>query len=49
MNKGGRKYERGGYALTGETRPFPMGDERFGLPKTDLEFVVRGRHWASRE
>ena len=33
-------YERRGYAPTGETRPFPMGDERFGLPKTDLEFVV---------
>ncbi len=33
-------YERRGYALTGETRPFPMGDERFGQPKTDLEFVV---------
>ncbi len=33
-------YERRGYALTGETRPFPMGDPRFGEPKTDLEFVV---------
>ena len=33
-------YERRGYALTGETRPFPMNDPRFGLPKTDLEFVV---------
>jgi ribosomal protein S18 acetylase RimI-like enzyme len=33
-------YERRGYALTGETRPFPMGDERFGQPKTSLEFVV---------
>ncbi|WP_313472450.1 GNAT family N-acetyltransferase [Brevundimonas sp.] len=34
-------YERRGYALTGETRPFPLDDERFGLPQTrDLEFVV---------
>lgn len=33
-------YERRGYALTGETRPFPMGDERFGQPKMALEFVV---------
>lgn len=34
-------YERRGYRQTGEIRPFPMGDERFGLPKRpDLEFVV---------
>lgn len=34
-------YERRGYRLTGETRPFPLGDERFGLPQTrELEFVV---------
>jgi len=33
-------YERRGYALTGETRPFPMDDPRFGLPKTALAFVV---------
>jgi GNAT superfamily N-acetyltransferase len=34
-------YERRGYALTGETRPFPLDDERFGLPVTrDLAFVV---------
>jgi len=34
-------YERRGYALTSERRPFPMDDERFGLPKRDdLEFVV---------
>ena len=34
-------YERRGYVLTGETRPFPLDDERFGLPQTrDLEFVV---------
>jgi ribosomal protein S18 acetylase RimI-like enzyme len=34
-------YERRGYALTGKTLPFPLDDERFGLPKRrDLEFVV---------
>ncbi|ATW02946.1 GNAT family N-acetyltransferase [Sphingorhabdus sp. YGSMI21] len=34
-------YERRGYARTGELRPFPHGDRRFGLPKTtELEFAV---------
>lgn len=34
-------YERRGYAATGETRPFPYGDERFGLPqRNDLFFRV---------
>jgi ribosomal protein S18 acetylase RimI-like enzyme len=34
-------YERRGYALTGEERPFPLDDPRFGLPRTrDLAFVV---------
>ncbi len=34
-------YERRGYRLTGETRPFPLDDERFGLPQTrELVFVV---------
>lgn len=34
-------YERLGYARTGETIPFPYGDERFGRPtRPDLEFVV---------
>jgi GNAT superfamily N-acetyltransferase len=34
-------YERKGYQRTGETRPFPHGDERFGVPRRDdLEFVV---------
>lgn len=34
-------YERRGYRQTGETRPFPYGDERFGKPRTDaLGFVV---------
>jgi len=34
-------YQRRGYSPTGKERPFPIGDERFGLPKTlDLVFVV---------
>lgn len=34
-------YAKRGYRPTGETRPFPYGDERFGLPQTDdLYFVV---------
>jgi ribosomal protein S18 acetylase RimI-like enzyme len=33
-------YERRGFALTGATKPFPYGDERFGQPKRpDLEFA----------
>ncbi|MFD0776789.1 GNAT family N-acetyltransferase, partial [Streptomonospora algeriensis] len=28
-------YERRGYRRTGETVPFPYGDERFGLPKRE--------------
>lgn len=34
-------YERRGYRRTGITRPFPYGDERFGVPKRpDLRFEV---------
>ena len=34
-------YERRGYARTGITKPFPYGDERFGVPKRhDLRFEV---------
>ncbi len=34
-------YERRGYVLIGEERPFPAADPRFGLPKRDdLAFVV---------
>ena len=37
-------YLRRGYALTGETRPFPYGDDRFGRPlRDDLGFVVLER------
>ncbi len=34
-------YERRGYAKTGETKPFPYGDERFGVPtRPDLAFYI---------
>ena len=34
-------YERRGYIATGEMRPFPYGDERFGVPQSpNLDFVV---------
>ncbi|MFC0267521.1 GNAT family N-acetyltransferase [Kushneria aurantia] len=34
-------YERRGYRRSGEYRPFPYGDERFGIPKRDdLRFAV---------
>lgn len=34
-------YERRGYRATGERKPFPYGDARFGLPRRDdLEFIV---------
>jgi ribosomal protein S18 acetylase RimI-like enzyme len=37
-------YERRGYRRTGETRPFPYGDERFGIPqRDDLAFIVLER------
>jgi ribosomal protein S18 acetylase RimI-like enzyme len=37
-------YERRGYLRTGERRPFPYGDERFGLPRRpDLDFEVLGK------
>lgn len=37
-------YERRGYAVTGETRPFPYEDEKFGIPlRDDLEFLVMAK------
>jgi ribosomal protein S18 acetylase RimI-like enzyme len=40
-------YERRGYRPTGEARPFPYGDERFGIPRRDdLHFVVMGKRLA---
>ncbi len=38
-------YERRGYRRTGEIRPFPYGDERFGAPRRDdLAFLVLEKH-----
>jgi ribosomal protein S18 acetylase RimI-like enzyme len=38
-------YERHGYRRTGITRPFPYGDERFGVPRRDdLRFEVLARN-----
>jgi ribosomal protein S18 acetylase RimI-like enzyme len=34
-------YERRGYVRTGQQKPFPYGDQRFGLPlRADLAFEV---------
>lgn len=33
-------YVRHGYRLTGERKPFSMPDERWGIPRQELEFVV---------
>jgi len=34
-------YERRGYRRSGVFKPFPYGDERFGIPKRDdLRFEV---------
>jgi ribosomal protein S18 acetylase RimI-like enzyme len=42
-------YERRGFLLTGETRPFPYGDVRAGLPRrADLSFVVLAKPLAGR-
>lgn len=42
-------YERRGYQRTGETKPFPYGDERWGIPKVEgLEFVVLSKTIAHR-
>jgi ribosomal protein S18 acetylase RimI-like enzyme len=32
-------YERHGYVLTGEHKPFIVPDERWGIPKAPLEFL----------
>ncbi len=37
-------YERRGYRLTGEFKPFPYGQERFGIPRReDLRFVCMSK------
>ena len=33
-------YERHGYIRTGDTKPFPSSDARFGIPKQPLTFFV---------
>ncbi|MGA8743670.1 MAG: GNAT family N-acetyltransferase [Terracidiphilus sp.] len=39
-------YERRGYQRTGESEPFPYGDNRFGAPlRNDLEFVILEKHF----
>jgi ribosomal protein S18 acetylase RimI-like enzyme len=43
-------YERRGYRRTGERKPFPYGDERFGLPRrADLVFDVLRKPLASAD
>ena len=43
-------YERRGYRRTGATKPFPYGDERFGLPRRDdLHFVVLAKRLSSAD
>jgi len=38
-------YERRGYHRTGIKKPFPYGDERFGIPKRDdLQFEILEKH-----
>jgi len=40
-------YQRRGYRLTGRTRPFPYGEERFGIPRRpDLSFVELAKRLA---
>jgi GNAT superfamily N-acetyltransferase len=37
-------YKRRGYTLTGQTKPFPYGDNRYGVPtRDDLHFVILKR------
>ncbi|MCC4605162.1 GNAT family N-acetyltransferase [Xanthomonas campestris] len=39
-------YERRGYRRTGVFKPFPYGDERFGVPlRQDLRFEVLEKHF----
>ncbi len=42
-------YQRRGYRLTGETRPFPYGKSEFGIPRRDdLHFVMFEKSIPSR-
>jgi ribosomal protein S18 acetylase RimI-like enzyme len=43
-------YERRGYRRTGIKKPFPYGDERFGLPRRpDLQFETLEKRLAATE
>jgi GNAT superfamily N-acetyltransferase len=43
-------YKRRGYALTGQTKPFPYGENRYGTPKrNDLYFVVLRKVLAGKD
>jgi ribosomal protein S18 acetylase RimI-like enzyme len=43
-------YERRGYVRTGESEPFPYGDDRFGRPlRQDLSFTVLEKQVGSAE
>jgi ribosomal protein S18 acetylase RimI-like enzyme len=43
-------YQRRGYTLTDETKPFPYSDNRFGTPlRNDLHFVVLAKHLQKNE
>ena len=43
-------YERRGYRRTGIRKPFPYGDERFGLPtRDDLRFEILEKALGGRE
>lgn len=43
-------YERRGYRRTGESEPFPYGNERFGIPRRpDLSFAVLAKKLALAE
>lgn len=43
-------YQRRGYIRTGVTKPFPYGDERYGIPKRDdLRFEVLEKILAGSE
>ena len=33
-------YERQGYSDTGERKPFPMSNPRFGIPKKEVGFIL---------
>jgi ribosomal protein S18 acetylase RimI-like enzyme len=41
-------YKRRGYRATGETRPFPMHDPNFGVPKQFLEFTILAKELTIR-